>query len=213
MKTVTLLLSLSIVVVCACDDLSSIEKKHKLPSEAKFLFNEGDTLVYQSGTLLEKYTIIEMVNGKYSEYRSGTCGKGARDIIDFQLIRIRAIDSTQQLYYHTRPEIDDCDGPPRVDTRFICIIKNLVNTFHSLGISYDSKLNWYNSFSDLESNYTAFHESVTINGKQYRGVYEYDIPQTPNARVDVLYYTMHYGFVGYRLRSGELFNLIEPVVK
>jgi hypothetical protein len=208
---IVVIMFITIASFCACDEIGGTEAKHPIPSSAKFLLAEGDTLVYSSGSQIEKYTIAVLVNGTYSEYRSGTCGKGARDIIDFQAIYIKSVDSLK-VPYRPGEEIDDCDGPPGSDTRFISIIKNLVNTFQSQGITYDGRLTWYNDFSELESNSTAYHDSIVLNNQGYKDVYEFKILGNSNTMFSMFYYNKHYGFVGYKRQNGTLFNLIEPVV-
>jgi hypothetical protein len=206
---------LFLICICgishSCDDLG-IETHHSIPYEGKFLFRVNDTLTFQCGDKIQKFDIPYLVNGKYYEYRSGTCMKGSVDIIDFQAIFIKPVDSIAPPVYISET-VYDCYGPPQVNTQYICIIKNLVNTLHSQGIAYDASICWYSDFIGLESSFRSYNESITLNNKKYNCVYTCDLSENPNSGIDLLYYTMHYGFIGYKLKNGDVYNLVDPEMK
>jgi hypothetical protein len=212
MKPIRILI---IIFVCSlnysCDDLGGVEKHHPIPSDAKFLFKVNDTLTYQCGSKIEKFDIPILVNGKYYEYRSGTCMKGALDLIDFQAIFIKPVDSLENTV-GIGTVVYDCYGPPGVKDYYISIVKNVVNTFYSQGIKYDADLCWYKDFHSLESSFTKYYTSIILNDREYKDVYTYEVPNSGNNRIETLYYSMHYGFIGYKLKNGDLFNLIKPMI-
>jgi hypothetical protein len=206
---------LIILIVCSlnytCDDLGGIEEHHPIPSSSKFLLKVNDTLTFQCGSRIEKFDIPILVNGKYYEYRSGTCMKGALDLIDFQAIFIKPVDSLA-IAVGIGTDVYDCDGPPQVNNYYISIIKNLVNTFHSQGIEYDADLCWNKDFHVLESSFTMYYKSIILNDRQYKDVFAYEVPISSTSSIETLYYTKHYGFIGYKLRNGDLYNLIKPII-
>jgi hypothetical protein len=177
---------------------------YNMPSNSKFILKANDTLVFNYEEIIEKYVISNLTNGLYFESITGTCGKNPFDIFEFQAIYIKPVDSIDS-YILISDTLDDCWGKPSFKDDYICIIKNLVDTYSSDKIKYNSSISWLNEFSGLESEYSDFLKSVTLNNKTFKDIYIYSYDR--NGRIDKLYYSKKYGFVGYLLTNGKLFNL------
>jgi hypothetical protein len=210
MKQFTILVILIIASIgSSCDDIG-FDKNYPIPSDARFLFKAGDTLTYKCGGKTEKFDIPILVNGKYYEYRSGTCGKGALDLIDFQAVFIKPVDSVATTV-GIGTKVYDCQGPPQVKNYYISIVKNVVNTFNSQGIEYDADLCWYKKFHSLESAYSDYYKSIILNDREFKNIYVFGVMNNGDTGLNTLYYSKHYGFVGYKLNNGELYNLTSPL--
>ena len=186
------------------------DKNYKIPSNSKFNLHQMDTLKYVSQTDTEMYYISHLIEGKYYEGTTGTCGKEPFDIFDFQAIYIRSVDSTDGHFY-AYSEMDDCSGRPSSSDQYICIIKNVVNTYYSIGISYDASLSWLNEFEALESKYDEFLTSINLNGRVYKNIYVYSSSINKSSRLQKLYYSKNIGFIGYLLKNNKTYNLINHI--
>ncbi|HLO59888.1 MAG TPA: hypothetical protein VK179_14165 [Bacteroidales bacterium] len=204
-----LLILLVSFINLTCDDIG-IDKNYPIPSNSKFIFKQGDTLIYKCGNKIEKYDIPILVNGKYYQYRSGTCMKGVLDLFDFQAIFIKPVDSIATPV-GIGNAVYDCDGPPMVKDYYISIVKNVVNTFYHHSTEYDADLCWYKQFHCLESEYSDHFQSIILNEREFKNIYVYQVDNNLEKGLSKLYYSKQYGFVGYMLNNGDIFNLTNPL--
>ena len=63
-----------LLVKLSCDEVGP-DTNHPLALERKVLFKEGDIKIYKSNLQIEKFEVVKIINGKYYDSRSGTCGK------------------------------------------------------------------------------------------------------------------------------------------
>ena len=68
------ILILTFLVLLSCDEVGS-DNNYPLSLERKVLFKEGDIMTYKSNRKIEKFEVVKIINGKYYDSRSGTCGK------------------------------------------------------------------------------------------------------------------------------------------
>lgn len=170
-------------------------------SDEKFKFNEGDTLVYKSDSLEKKFSVIKIIHGQYEDSRTGTCSKTPKDIYEFQAIYMKSIDSSSIPKYYIRTINDDCSGSPSLSNDLIDIL--------NYNLKYSkSKINWYHDLSSLESNYTNSNKEKVLNNTKYQNVFEYAASKDNTDSVEVFYYNRKLGFVGFKLKNGRVFNLI-----
>jgi hypothetical protein len=193
------LLSLFIILALSCDEIGS-DITHPLSSSKKYLFKEGDILVYESDTQVEKFEVLKIVDGRYGDSRSGTCAKPRLDIYEYQAVYLKPVDTLSHMYYFVPPSSDDCGSYPQLRSQnLICSLNN------SYLENSTDKIIWMNEFSDLISNFQNTHQSLTLRNKVYKDVFEYGF--TNGKRLDKLFYTRTFGFVGYRLKDGTTFSL------
>jgi len=102
------------------NELNGKDRNFSIPSNSRFILRQMDTLKYVSGSDTEIYYISHLIEGKYYEGTTGTCGKSPFDIFEFQAIYIRPVDSIDG-YFYADSKMDDCDGHPRLSVDFICM--------------------------------------------------------------------------------------------
>jgi len=67
-------LSICILLFTGCEEFGP-DKYHRMGDDKKIHFIEAEMLIYSSDSKTEKYEILKIVNGEYSDSRSGTCGQ------------------------------------------------------------------------------------------------------------------------------------------
>lgn len=198
MKINTTLLTI-VIILLGCSEYGP-DVIHRLSSDKKILFVEGDILSYESDSQVEQFEVIKIVNGRYEQSRSGTCAKPRLDIYEYQAVYLKSVDSLSRNFRFTPVISTDCSQfPPFTARELICTLNG----------TYDEKSNdkliWMDELAKLTFNYKANHKSVRLRNQVYKNALEYDVPN--GKRLDKVFYTRRLGFVGYRLKNGALFTL------
>jgi hypothetical protein len=192
------LLPLLALFVLTCDNIGP-DKHFSLAADKKYLFKEGDLLEYESDNDSEHFKLIKIVNGKYSDSQSGTCGKPRLFVYEFQVAYIKPADTLDRAFHFVSESPDDCSHFLRPNTELITAMNS----------SYDADnydwICWMTEFSDKMSNYQKHHKTLQVRNQNFKDVYEYNV--TTGERLSTLYYTRSYGFVGYVLKNGTVFSL------
>jgi hypothetical protein len=192
-------LSFLILLLIGCDEIGA-NKYHHMPGGNKIRFNEGDVLVYSSDSKTEEYKIFKVVNGEYSDSRSGTCGKPRFDIYDYQVVYLKPVDSVQKWYNLITEKQDDCQRYPKLNESRL--IQSISGSFNE---ETGDRIRWLDEFEDAILNSTNNYKTLTIQNKTFKDVFEYKFNN--GKRLDKIYYTRSSGFVGYQLKDGSLFVL------
>lgn len=198
-NSILIFIVLGILNLSSCADFGP-EKRFSLGSGSRFLLHEHDILTYASDMSIEKFEIIRIVNGEYSDSQSGTCGKPRFYRYDYQAVYMNPIDSAQTDFYFVPEATDDCSSFPGLIPQ---------NVIAFINTSYDSpnkdRVQWMNELLDLLENKSNFHELISLGDDVFVNVFEFKVVN--GNRLSTLYYTRAYGFVGYKLLNGTLFTL------
>jgi hypothetical protein len=190
---------LFIILVCIVGCSKDIE----LNVLKKITYAEGKILTYESDTSVEKFEVQKIVNGRYEDSRSGACGKPPFDKYDYQAVHLRPIDTLGVNLHYVSQLSDDCGSYPRlIDDRMI----SSLNGSYQPG-SYDM-IHWLDEFHGKISDFNGQHDRITLRKRVFNNVYEFDVKD--GKRLNKIYYSTRHGFVGYELKSGEVFELTNP---
>lgn len=167
----------------------------------RFFFKEGDVLHYESDSQTEKFEVIKIVEGQYKDSRTGTCSKSPANIYEYQVVYMKPTDSLSQPYDYFSTHWDDCQYYPTL--REHKLIQTMNGSFQD---DYEQII-WLNEFDGHMNSYRMKHSSLALGNRTFDAVYEYVLAK--GQRMAKLYYTKHYGFVGYQLKDGTLFVLAD----
>lgn len=194
-----ILVVIGILIVSSCSEIGP-EKRHSLGSSSHFLLQEHDILTYASDVSTEKFEVIKIVNGEYSDSHSGTCGKPRFFIYDYQAVYIKSIDSLKTDFRFVDETSDDCYGFPQLAAQNVI---SFINT--SYNSPDEDRIQWMDEYRNLLERKSSLHESITLRDRVFKNVFEFEV--VTGKRLSKLYYTRAYGFVGYKLLDGTLFTL------
>lgn len=188
----------SILLLTFCGDV-----EHEIHPFKLYKFGEGTILTFQSDASTEEFIVQKIVNGRYEDSRSGTCGKPRLDIYYFQAVHLRSLDSLDRQTGYIPVYFDDCAG--YFDSRLLrntSLISSLVSEFQPIR---NDIIQWLDEFKAPISSFTQQHPRLTLREKRFTNVFEYEIPD--GKRLAKIFYTMRHGFVGYQLKNGTVFEL------
>ncbi|HAM97105.1 MAG TPA: hypothetical protein DCQ26_00690 [Marinilabiliales bacterium] len=212
MKTFyTLIILASILGLYSCErgflnELFGDDRDYKLSNDYKIIFENKDTLIFESYKNRDVLIVDSVINGQYFESITGTCGKKPFDIFEFQCVYVKRMTDT--IKYYTSDTLDDCDGTPFNNRNCITYVKGLVDTYADDGVNVDSKINWYDALEIKVSQYSNYYTNKKIINNTFDKVYEFKLNNDNNKdSITTLYYTDKYGFVGYIKNIGEIYEL------
>ena len=114
-RTSRILILLLILSLSSCSEIGP-DKFHGLSSSSKFIFEENHLLTYASDVSIEQFEVIRIVDGEYSDSRSGTCGKPRFDKYAYQAVHIMSIDWLRTDFHMVPLTSDDCGGFPMLSS-------------------------------------------------------------------------------------------------
>jgi hypothetical protein len=191
-----LLLSIVVCIIGCSKDL-------ELNPLKKISYSEGKILIFESDDNVEQFVVQKIVNGRYEDSRSGTCGKPPFDTYDYQAIHLRPIDTLDVDLHYVGQVTDDCSAYPHLGGDKM--ISSLNGSFQPG--AYDV-IHWLDEFHSKISEFSRQHDKITLRTRRFANVYEFDV--TNGKRISKIYYTTKHGFVGYELKNGEVFELTNP---
>jgi hypothetical protein len=198
-RTARILTLLLILNLSSCTEFGP-DRYHGLSSSRKFTFEEHHLLTYASDVSIEQFEVIRIVDGEYSDSRSGTCGKPRFDKYAYQAVHIMSIDSLRTDFNMVPLTSDDCGHFPSLSSGQLI---SFINT--SFDFPNHDQVRWMDEFNGIIESKSNYHESITLRGDVFKNVFEYDVPN--GKRLSRLYYTRAFGFVAFRLLDDTLFTL------
>ncbi len=192
---------LLVIGVVSCSEIGP-DVHHRLNSSKKYAFEENDILTYASDASIEKFQVIKIVDGEYSDSRSGTCGKPRFDIYAYQAVHLKSIDSVRTDLRTIPPALDDCGYFPTLKSTSSELISSLNTAYIP---ARNDQIRWMNELIAAVESKTNYYESITLRGQIFKNDYEYSVQN--GKRLSKLYYTRPFGFVAFKLLDGTLFTL------
>ncbi|MQY79275.1 MAG: hypothetical protein GH151_08815 [Bacteroidetes bacterium] len=183
------------------------DRHFSLPNDRKFIFNEGDTIIYRSNYYnLAKYEILKIWNGECKVTRGGTEGKPPFDYREFQCIYIDSLgkELSVRLQYEFSAMPILIGAQPHGFNECISI----VNIAEFLNV----RVNWYDELDRLGFQIDETFKTTKILYRRFENVFVYKKEtseiEIQDNQIIIWYYTYKMGFVGFEYKYGEIFEII-----